>query len=69
MIETTVLIPAYNCEKYISTAIESVLNQNYSDYEIVIIDDGSTDNTNEIIRGLNSPKIRFYSNPTNQGIV
>lgn len=46
----TVCIPAYNHEKYISYAIESVLNQTYKNIELIIINDGSKDNTSEIIK-------------------
>lgn len=46
----SVVMPAYNAEKYISEAIESILNQTFQDFEFVIIDDGSTDRTWEIIQ-------------------
>ena len=45
----SVIIPVYNCEKYIRQAIESVLNQTFKDYELIVVDDGSTDKTKEII--------------------
>ena len=45
-----VLIPAYNAEKYIGEAIESVLAQDYSPFHIIVVDDGSTDGTAEVVR-------------------
>ena len=46
----SVVMPAYNAEKYIGEAIESILQQTFSDFEYIIIDDGSTDRTWEIIQ-------------------
>lgn len=69
MPEVTVLIPVYNCAKYIATAIESVLSQKYTDYELLIIDDGSTDNTAEIISNIKDSRIIFLKNSKNRGIV
>lgn len=46
----SVLMPAYNAEKYLAAAVESILNQNHSDFELIIIDDGSTDSTGKIIQ-------------------
>lgn len=63
----SVIIPTYNCEKYIVQTIESVLKQTYSNFEIIVIDDGSTDNTKKIIeKFINSHKIR-YIYQTNSG--
>lgn len=45
----SVIMPAYNMEKYIGDSIESVLNQNYINFELIIINDGSSDGTKEII--------------------
>jgi CMP-N-acetylneuraminic acid synthetase len=56
----TVYIPAYNYGKYIEQAIESVLNQTMDDWELIVINDGSTDNTSEILKKYEGhPKIRI----------
>jgi len=55
----SVLMTTYNCGDYISQAIQSVLNQTYKDFELLIIDDGSIDNTTEIVNGFNDNRIRY----------
>ncbi|WP_456325502.1 glycosyltransferase family 2 protein, partial [Desulfonauticus submarinus] len=52
MSEISIIIPTYNCAKYISEAIESVLAQTYKDYEIIVVNDGSTDNAETIIKNI-----------------
>ncbi|WP_413161550.1 glycosyltransferase [Capilliphycus salinus ALCB114379] len=47
--KVSVIIPAYNCERYIEQAVKSVLEQTYTDYEVIVIDDGSTDNTQQVL--------------------
>jgi len=66
-IKVTVLMPAYNVEKYIREAIDSVLNQRFDGFELLIINDGSTDSTEEIIRGYGDPRIVLISQ-RNQGV-
>lgn len=55
----TVLITTYNCADYIKSAVESILNQTYKNFELLIIDDGSDDNTENIIRGFTDSRIRY----------
>lgn len=64
------MIPAYNCEKYVETAIESILSQTYHDFEIIFINDGSTDNTRNIAEEIarRDPRLRVYTRE-NRGIV
>ncbi len=67
----SVLMTAYNAEKYIAQAIESILNQTYTDYEFIIINDGSTDDTPNIIQKYadQDSRIIFVDNKQNQGLI
>lgn len=57
----SVIIPLYNKESYIYETISSVLNQTYSDFELLVINDGSNDNSLEVIKGINDPRFRIIS--------
>lgn len=59
----TVFMPVYNTEAYLNEAIESVLKQDYKDFDFLIIDDGSTDKSKEIIMSYSDPRIKFISAP------
>jgi glycosyltransferase involved in cell wall biosynthesis len=63
----TVLMPVYNGEKYLSEAIESILNQTYKSFEFLIINDGSTDKSEEIILSYNDSRIKLVTQE-NRGI-
>ena len=63
----SIIVPAYNVEKYISKCIESLINQTYKNIEIIIINDGSRDNTENIIKKFKDKRIKYYKN-VNQGI-
>ena len=64
----TVLMPVYNGETYLAEAIESILNQTFADFEFLIIDDGSTDTTWNILINFHDPRIRLVKNNQNIGI-
>lgn len=61
----SVIIPAYNHERYIRAAIESVLSQRHDDLEVIVIDDGSTDRTGDVAQSVGDPRVR-YVRQTNQ---
>jgi len=65
----TVLMAAYNSERYISQAIQSILNQTYTNFELLIIDDGSTDGTLEQINAFDDARIILLQNKINKGVV
>lgn len=64
----SIVMPAYNAEKYLREAIESILSQTYDDFEFIIINDGSTDKTKEIIFSYSDPRIVYIENERNSGI-
>lgn len=64
----TVLMPVYNCELYIQEAVDSILNQTFSNFEFLIIDDASTDKTVEIIQEYNDSRIQLIIKPQNTGL-
>jgi glycosyltransferase involved in cell wall biosynthesis len=66
--KVTVFIPVYNREKYVGDAIESILAQTFSDFEILLVDDGSTDHSVDLIRSYTDPRIRLACNEENLGI-
>ena len=55
----SVVIPLYNKEKQIANTLRSVFAQTYTDYEIIVVNDGSTDNSVAVVESLNDPRIRL----------
>lgn len=64
----SIVTPSYNTSKYISETIESVLAQTYTNWEMIIVDDCSTDNTDDVIKPyLSDTRIKYFKNPKNSG--
>jgi glycosyltransferase involved in cell wall biosynthesis len=64
----SVQICTYNRANFILKAIKSALGQTYTNIEIVVVDDASTDNTKELVRNIDDPRIKYFKNSTNIGI-
>ena len=63
----SIVMPSFNTGKFISESIESVLNQTYRNWELLIVDDCSTDNTETIVKNFNDDRIKFFRNDKNRG--
>jgi glycosyltransferase involved in cell wall biosynthesis len=63
----SVVMPVYNEAAFVEAAIQSILRQTVSDLELVIVDNGSTDDSPEILRRINDPRVRAFRNPHNLG--
>ena len=66
--KVSVIIPTYNRAYILRDAIESVLRQTYVNFELIVVDDGSTDETAKIVKGFPDPRIRFVQRPRNGGV-
>jgi glycosyltransferase involved in cell wall biosynthesis len=64
----SIVMPAHNCEAYIHESIQSVLSQSYIDWELIIVNDFSSDNTLDIISTFEDPRIHIISNSSNRGV-
>ncbi|MDD2734696.1 MAG: glycosyltransferase [Desulfuromonadaceae bacterium] len=67
--KVTVLMPVYNGERFLREAVESILNQSFSDFEFIIINDGSSDHSVEIITSYNDSRINLVHNEKNLGLI
>lgn len=63
----SICIPSYNAEKYIAKCINSILVQSYKNFEIVVVDDASTDDTAKIVKSFNDNRIKYFLNDVNLG--
>ena len=67
MVKVSVIVPIYNSEKYLKKCIDSLVNQTLSDMEFILINDGSTDSSDEIIKSYDDSRIKYFKR-TNHGI-
>jgi glycosyltransferase involved in cell wall biosynthesis len=65
----SILLPCYNVERYVDNCINSIIAQTYTNFELIIIDDGSIDKTNSVIKRYSDPRIILIRNDQNEGIV
>jgi len=63
----SIIMPSYNTEKYIAESIQSVINQTYVDWELIIVDDCSTDNTDAVVAAFKDERIIYLKNEKNSG--
>jgi len=63
----SVIIPVYNGAKYVGEAIQSVLDQTYENFEIIVVNDASTDHSSDVIHSYNDPRIKIISHDVNRG--
>lgn len=67
MCKASIVIPAYNAQSYIEQTISSILNQSFQDFEIIIIDDGSTDSTESSVKAINDHRIKYIKQKNSGG--
>lgn len=63
----SVIMPSYNHARFIRSAIESVLSQTFQDFELLVSDDGSSDDTANVVAQIDDPRLSFVANPVNRG--
>jgi len=63
----SIIMPSYNTASFIEETIQSVLNQTYTNWELIIVDDCSTDNTDEVLENIKDSRIRYFKNDKNSG--
>ncbi len=69
MPELSIIMPLYNTEKYVGKAIQSLLLQSYTDFELIVVNDASTDDSLKVVKSFKDTRIKIITNDQNQGIV
>lgn len=65
----SVILPVYNAENTLGEAIESILNQTFANFELILINDGSTDDSEKIVLSYEDKRIKYFSNERNKGLI
>lgn len=68
-VTVSVLMPAYNAARYVRQSVESVLAQTFEDFELIVVDDGSTDSTAHLLEEFADPRLRVVRNPSRLGLI
>ena len=63
----SIIMPSYNTGQFIKESINSVINQTYDNWELIIVDDCSNDNTDEVVESIRDRRIRYFKNEKNSG--
>ena len=62
-------MPVYNAGSFLKAGIDSILHQTYLDFELIIVNDGSTDDSEKIVLSYNDPRIKYYKNEKHSGLI
>lgn len=65
----SIILPAYNCEKYIAASVASMLQQVYDNFELIVVNDGSADNTLNILSAISDQRLKILNNDGNKGLI
>ena len=63
----SIIMPSWNTERFIAETIQSVIDQTYTNWELLIVDDCSTDNTDEVVASFNDDRIKYFHNDKDSG--
>ena len=64
----SVIVNCHNGEKYLESCLNSIVNQNYKDYEVIIWDNASTDNSKKIVKKFKDKKIKYFRHPIKENL-
>ena len=65
----SIILPSFNGARFLKEAVDSIVQQTFQDWELILVDDGSTDHTPDIMKGYQDPRIRYLKNEGNKGLV